>query len=328
MNYSLNTTAGSKQINLRSKDADYEQTNTHLTYALHETIIVPDETVALISVANAQIPFVFYTTNRTNNLFTVTETISASVTTRSISIDHGNYNVNQFKDEVASLLNTGGTATYTLTYNPITNQFTIATSTANASIEFDFSVANSARKQLGFSAAKHTLTSADSLTSDNVCDLTGDIHSILIKTNLLSDSVINSSVKSFDLTLCKIPIDCEPGSVIFYPRVSTSVFKSVIKATRLNFIELKMTDLNDNLINMRDVHWEITLQIDFVKVVDQIDRLTSVLQKTLSQESQEEVADKLAKVKAFRQKYGAQIQAYHDQFKEQMQITSKKYLGE
>ena len=38
MNYSLNTTAGSKQINLRSKDADYELSNTHLHYSIGSVI--------------------------------------------------------------------------------------------------------------------------------------------------------------------------------------------------------------------------------------------------------------------------------------------------
>ena len=84
MNYNSNQSYGSKLINLRSKDADRSEDTSHLHFHLSDTVIAPDNSVTLISVVNAQIPFVFYSTSNANNNLKVTETIKKAAFTGKI----------------------------------------------------------------------------------------------------------------------------------------------------------------------------------------------------------------------------------------------------
>ena len=325
MNYNSNQSYGSKLINLRSKDADRSEDTSHLHFHLSDTVIAPDNSVTLISVVNAQIPFVFYSTSNANNNLKVTETINGVSITRNIVLETGNYSEETIEDEIRTKLNSNSNISYTLTYNLVKNKFTFSTSTQNATVIFDFSIEKSCRKQLGFSAGTHTMTSTNPLTSDSVCDMTGDVHSLMIKTNLSSNSVLNSENKAFDLTLAKIPITCDAGNIILYEPINP--FQTMVQTRTYNYIELQLTDNNNNNIEMHGVHFEVTLQFDFVSKVDDVSKLTDAISKTLSPEAKAQAQTTLEKTRTFYKTYSEQLYEFHQKFKSNSVISSKKYLN-
>ena len=137
MNYNKHQTSGSILINLRSKDTDRSKDTTHLHFHLSDTIIPPVGFLTLISVTNAQIPFVFYTTNSTNNRIILTETVGGNTTSREIALDSGNYHFrSQLQSEVLAKLNTGSIV-YNIAYNEVKNKVTFSTNTTGSSTVFD-----------------------------------------------------------------------------------------------------------------------------------------------------------------------------------------------
>ena len=322
MNYNKHQTSGSKLINLRSKDADRSKDTTHLHFHLSDTIIPPVGSLTLISVTNAQIPFVFYTTNSTNNRINLTETVGGNTTSREIALDSGNYHLrSQLETEMLAKLNTGSIV-YSMAYNEVKNKFTFSTSTTASSTVFDFSIDNNCRKLFGFTPATFTLSTASPLASNAVCDLTGDVHSLLIKSNLTSTAVLNSSQKAYDLTLAKIPVACNPHSVILYE--APYPFQTPVQTKTFNYLEMQLTDQNSNLIDMQGVHWEMTIQFDFVSRSDKVSQLTDAIKATIPPAAQTQAMSLLEKSNLFYSTYAEKLYEFHHRNMNQETTTTNK----
>ena len=326
MNYQSSISFGSKQINLCSKDATKKNTeNHHCHYHLPQMIAAPADAVTLLSVSNCQIPFTYYQTNSNNNKFQVRE--GAAV--RTVEIPEGNYvDVEQLEAVLGSVLNVD-TTIYTVLFQPVTHRYKFTCSVANT--VFDFTGIKSCHRLLGFSKAEHTFVDVDSfqtLSSDEVSDMTGDIHSLLIKSNLASDNVVNSSLGATDLTLAKIPINCNPGSMILYD-AGADAFKCLVQTNIFNYFELQLMDNNNNPVDLNGSHWEVTLQMDFHKKVDQMDTLTKAITGLLPKQAQQEAMARVDKVFQFNQVYGDRMRQLHNKYRKvgkRRNTANKEYL--
>lgn len=314
MNYQSNISFGSKQINLCSKDATKKNTeNHHCHFHLHQMITAPADAVTLLSVSNCQIPFTYYQTNSNNNKFQVRE--GAAV--RTVEIPEGNYvDVEQLEAVLVSVLNVANSTTiYNVLFQPVTHRYKFTCTDADS--VFDFTGIESCHRLLGFSKAEHAFVVVDSiqtLSSDEVSDMTGDIHSLLIKSNLVSDNVVNSSLGATDLTLAKIPINCNPGSMILYDS-GADTFKCLIQTNIFNYFELQLMDNNNNPVDLNGSHWEVTLQMDFHKKVDQMETLTKAITGLLPKQAQQEAMARVDKVFQFNQMYGDRMRQLHNKYR-------------
>ena len=78
---------------------------------------------------------------------------------------------------------------------------------------------------------------------------------------------------------------------------------------------------------MHGVHFEVTLQFDFVNKVDDVSKLTDAISKTLSPEAKAQAQTTLEKTRTFYKTYSEQLYEFHQKFKSNSVISSKKYLN-
>ena len=69
-----------------------------------------------------------------------------------------------------------------------------------------------------------------------------------------------------DNIITKIPVDVPSGSVLIWKNLSNH--KTMIIEKVINSIEIKITDENDNILdlNANNIHWSATIQFDFIRL--------------------------------------------------------------
>lgn len=190
----------------------------------------PLNNIAAIKILEVQIPFSWYTINIYNNTFT----LNGGGGPVTITIPVGNYNAESLAAALGTLMTAAGSATYTVTYSPLTQKFTIISdqisgfftlkmaSTGFTEGNFDPSVMmgmnrfnTSSTYSTGFPAT---------LVSPNVALVTGpnylyvNSNRIGASTNLFLPSTTEFFVGSEGLgpQMAKIPITCNPGGIVFW----------------------------------------------------------------------------------------------------------------
>lgn len=135
---------------------------------------------------------------------------------------------------------------------------------------FDFSAPNikgkTAHVELGFnelassSVFRHTDNTAESI---NVPDVNGSVHTIFIRTNLTSQSSIDSFTKSFSTILGKMPIQSNFGSILFYnPR--DNLHRVMLDTHIISSIVIRVTDEENRLVDLNGLHFNASIMIDIV----------------------------------------------------------------
>lgn len=71
-----------------------------------------------------------------------------------------------------------------------------------------------------------------------------------------------------DNIISKIPVDVPSGSVLIWRNLTNH--KTMINEKTINEIEIKITDENDDLLdlNAKNVHWTCTIQLDFIRLTN------------------------------------------------------------
>ena len=249
MSYVLNTPYASRELYLNSDDADTtvgDDTN-FCIFTFQSVINVPPEVTILMSVKDAQIPVSFSNVNSNTNTFIYT--IGVTTTTR--TIDVGNYSANNLKDELNTLL----TGVFVVTYSAITNKYTFT----HASADFTINEESTCLRLLGFTITDHT-SSSYIATSNSVVDLSG-LGGVFIKTNFLTSSQ-DSKSKNLTSILQKIPITQAGNGVVFFN--NKSGFKTAIFEKNINEIHIQLLDEDQNLLNMNNAQWRMSLGLDFI----------------------------------------------------------------
>jgi len=201
----------------------------------------PLSNVAAIKVLDAQIPFSFYIFNPTNNTFTLTETVSASPSSATVTIPIGNYTSTTILPALILALHTASphSFTYTVTYSSTNYLLTFACSdTVNGdTFALTFGTAtdigqSNPRLWLGFTPGVSTssvVTSSTAytatLTAPNVIQLTGPNY-IYICSRYLGQMVrlylpAGSNQGNYNYgadgpQICRLPLSVNSGFVIDY----------------------------------------------------------------------------------------------------------------
>ena len=218
-------------------------------FYLNNNIEVPVQHNIYISVINASIPFSFYSIDQYNNSLVYV----VNGTTFVLPILPGNYNAIQLASYFNSYLSTG----FTCVYNSITNKYTFSHTT----YEFFFTSASTCLKMLGFST---NLTSSSKALTSNFCVNLQTKQCICLTSNLNTGNISFCSMNCPNV-LCSIPVASQPNSNIIY--VNQYSFKSNLFSNFINYINLKLVDQDMKGLDLNNVHWTCTMQLDIVKFV-------------------------------------------------------------
>ena len=237
-------------LHIRSKDCDRTgDLNSHLFIDLTEPIIFDSKIYELHQVVlSGEIPYTFYnvSSDLNNNIIRFT----ANGEPLPFTFPNKNYDIN----EVVKVLNDGNFP-FTVSYDRFTMKLTFANNTNFTNIlNLSSSTAN---KFLGFdeNASDITLTAGQSITSSGVVDL-ATVHSIFIKSNSSSNMIFRTR-PVFSATIQKISIDVNSGGIIYLNQNDSR--QHTVLHSNVEFLELKLTDQNNNLLNFNNINYEITM---------------------------------------------------------------------
>eukprot|EP01044_Picomonas_judraskeda_P002214 COSAG03_NODE_152_length_11474_cov_37.043077_10_plen_448_part_00 len=100
-------------------------------------------------------------------------------------------------------------------------------------------------------------------------DVNFHIRSLYIKSNLTQHAVLNSRHGGrFSSILARIPNDVGNGDTLeVLPRDGTT-HKLFLKVREIDRIFIRLTDLNNRLIDLNGLDWNLSLQFDFIEIPD------------------------------------------------------------
>ena len=236
----------SNQLNLSSATASIKNGSANSVMIFNMHVMKKEQNVLYNEVAliNAQIPVSYYIINENNDKFVLS--------TATYTLTHGNYNASSFKTMFLGLLG----VSFTMSLDNSTGKFTLSKTGG-----FTIMPTTTCYKLLGIQK-NITYVSSGSLTFPYPCNFLGvnrlKIKSGVFKTNNLDS---NSNNGHSDL-LCTIPVDVSMYSLIKYTNIVG--FKNVIANEDINYIDITITDEDDNIINFNGIDVHLTLQINSI----------------------------------------------------------------
>jgi hypothetical protein len=239
------------QIHLHSKDANSYNNNSFSDCNFYLPVMeLPLQHTIMLSVQSVIIPYTFYNINDSNNTLNYTQNNISS----QVIISKGNYNaINLATFLTASMPN------FTVKYNPIINKFSFT----NNSNDFSFSTSSTCFTILGITNSLLSSTGKIYI-STNCVNLLSNM-CICIQSNLPTGN-INTSKLSEGNVLCSFPVETPPYSLITYK--NTNSFKTNLYSNTISYINIRIADHTNNLIDLNGCHFSMTLQIDVVDFVN------------------------------------------------------------
>lgn len=216
---------------------------------------LPDGYYVYISLQQAVIPYSFYSINSTNNYFHVEDSLANSY---AFTVEEGNYNITQMINALLAEMGGG----WSITYSSITNKITISNSLgATFSVMGDGTLNHA----LGFMEDTNTASVGTTLTSTHGINL-NQIRAINVELANMPCSTINTAQPLNQNIISTLPVTSAPYGMIFYS--NQNGFRVNMYCNTMNKIHIRLLDNLGKLIQMNNVNWQMTLQIDIVSFRD------------------------------------------------------------
>jgi len=237
-------------LHIRSKDATQLVSgfNTDFNVNLVNPININQNQEIHISMMSAEIPYSFYniSSNLNNNIIKYD-------TTETLTFTNQDYSILDVRDFFNN--NTAFANIFTTTYDTQKNKLSFLNKTgATHTIDLNNSTIN---KVIGFdeTTSQRTITAGSTLESDYVCNL-ATIHSIFVKSSMATGNVISTRIGN-STTLQKISVDVNSNGIIY---LNQSDFRqiSVSQSNIIDSITFRITDQNDNLLQLNNVNFELS----------------------------------------------------------------------
>ena len=255
----MNIIVDSKQINLSSNSSTTNNGSLNSVMLFNLNNILQKQKDILynqISISHAQIPVSYYLINNTNNMLFITMLSTGSFSVLDpvvIQFVNGNYNASTFSTMLISQLsNYSG---FTLQLNTITGIYTLQ----HNIYEFRIEKQSTCQKILGLVSNTIYTSSYKTIIMPYPANFLG-VNRIQIKSNVLQCSNIDSYSKGRSNVLCTIPVNANQFGLINYINITN--FKSFFQNTNLDYIDITITDENNNIIDFNSIDVYITIQID------------------------------------------------------------------
>ena len=215
---------------------------------------------AYICVKNAVIPNSFYNINNSNNKLNFV----LDGTNFSITFTNGNYNITTFRNHLYDLLfnfdyvvGNYNYKNWTITYNNKFNKFTFIHQFHN----FTFLDSSNCFEMIGFKVGSSYVSSLLKLES-NICCNMFTIKNIYVSSDNFILNNVDSNNHNRSNIVCSIPVRGLYNSILFYEDSSKHL---VYKLDNIVNLHIKLTDQNNNLLDMNDIHYTLTIEITIVK---------------------------------------------------------------
>ena len=241
------------QITLNSRYATKYINGSHSNCEFYLPVIeIPIQHHIYLSVVHAIIPYTFYNINSLNNtLIYIADGIETILT-----IDKGNYNALQLANYLTKWM-----PNFTVKYSSITNQFTFTNSITN----FSFHPLSTCLEMLGFD--KNQPLYLESILKELTSEYCVNMQSVQCVN--INSNFVTGNINSFDMktnrTLCCIPVNSQPYSNIVFE--NNTNFRSNLYTNNINYINIQLTDQQNNILNLNGLDWSIILQIDVVSFI-------------------------------------------------------------
>lgn len=213
---------------------------------------VPLLNIAGIKIIQAEIPFSYYTVNRYNNTFILKEGPS----TATVTIPVGNYSTITIPATLSAALNAVSPSghTYTVAYSIPMQKLVITSSSGDFTLTFgsaDDTGNTNIRILLGMQAADNTSVSS-TLISPNVVQLSGPNYLYLRSNSLtqvpliLPQGAVNNGGGNEGNQICRIPVNVNPGDVIYYTDPHPIRWSSLSNLNQLQQLDLYLSMGNES----------------------------------------------------------------------------------
>ena len=236
-------------VHIRSKDAD--QINADLNTNFRVNLVSPIECgqteeihAQLIS---AEIPNSAYNVSSqvVNNTITYADTSTFTLPAK-------NYDIL----ELVRVITAEASFPFSATFDDFTGKVTLTNTSVSAVVlNWDLS---SASKLLGFAQnPSPSIAAGASVSGLGMADL-ATIHAVMVKSDLAAGNVLSTRAGN-STTLQKISIDVNSFGIIYLNQQDYRTV-SVLQKPVVDLITFRLTDQNDNLLDLNDINYEFSLQ--------------------------------------------------------------------
>jgi hypothetical protein len=236
-------------VHIRSKDALQldPDLNTNFRVNLVSPIECGQTEEIHAQLISAEIPNSAYNvSSQVGNDTIVYDTIS------SYTLPSKNYDI----DELVRVITADVTFPFSATFDEFTGKITLTNTSVSAVVlNWDLS---SASKLLGFAQnPSPSIDAGASVSGLGMADL-ATIHAVMVKSDLAAGNVLSTRAGN-STTLQKISIDVNSYGIIY---LNTSDYRtvSVLQKPVVDVITFRLTDQNDNLLDLNDINYEFSLQ--------------------------------------------------------------------
>lgn len=272
-----------------------KELTSYFQYILKESIEIPTNQRCLISLDSSTIPYSFYTIRKfVNDLIPMKIVDDDSGLTGNISpgfiIPPANYTAFTLASYLSANipLATGdtnwnntfqGNFKLDITFSQDTNKFTYkltpTDNSKNWSLYFLFDSPLSSERdkyanvETGFDFVDKRIQYASGqdpayeCISDNVIDISGSIHGMYVRTNLVNSGTLDSQNGTFSNILARIPIEVASGGLIF-STPSNNTSRNIVDLRSINSLTIRLTDERNREVDLNGLHFQIAILIEFV----------------------------------------------------------------
>lgn len=107
------------------------------------------------------------------------------------------------------------------------------------------------------------------LLADDVADMNSAIRSLFIRTNLSSQSVLDSFIGGgFSNIFCRVPLNADPGETLRIEPRNGDIHKLLLKTKTITSVSITLTNQRNRIIDLNGLNFDVSIKLDFVEVRD------------------------------------------------------------
>ena len=257
--------------------------STNFIYDLVEPIEVPDHETCEVSLYTATIPYSFY--NVRPGVNDQLKLKVGSEAEKVITLTPGNYSATGLKAELQRLVSAVSNQThpklrqvvFDTTYSRETLKYSFSASGSNMgndTLSIDFMTAKGLFgfkvTSTGYIVFNGTSSNGPRTLNSEICiDINDSIHGLYIRQNLTTKSTLDNENGTFTNILARIPINTNPGGIIFHSPANTT-HHATASLRVIQSIGIKLTDDANRAIDLNGLHFQISLLISFKPLPERV----------------------------------------------------------
>ena len=273
MNINLIQPLRTNILHIRSKEtAEIDNLNTNFSVTLKNAIAVNENEIVHVTLTSLELPYSFYNISSAlnNNVLVYENSIGVKTTLTLLSQD---YSITQFVNYLNA--DTGFSAVFTTSYNKQRMKITFINKDIEARFIY-FSDSN-INKLIGWEDTQIDIDIPVDLVgieSSGVINM-ASVHSLFIRSNL-STGNIQSSRNGNSTILQKVSVDRNSGGIIYFNQNDQQQV-SVLNPQVISTIEIRITDQNDNTIDLNNVNYEMSFLFEIFEAPKQIPNVKNMI---------------------------------------------------